>query len=365
MDLFNPTRLALARKRRGRTKNDLSRLTGISLRSLTAYESENGTQQPTPLSLGRLANALNFPSEFFLGPDLEGPPTEGASYRALSRMTARQQSQAEASAALALLFSDWIEERFDLPSPEDFPQFDLESPEAAAEAVRAEWGLGERPVRNMIHLLEAHGVRVFSLAEESAEVDAFSFWRHGRVPYVFLNTMKTAEHSRMDAAHELGHLVLHWGHDAPKGRPAEHEASRFASAFLMPQGSVLAGALPGAGLGQLIQMKRKWRVSVSALVVRMHQLGLLSDWQYRSLFIEIGQRGYRTSEPNGIERETSQVLAKVFQALREAHVTKTELARQLRIRPEELNKSVFGLVLTPLEGGGDVEPAARPDLKVV
>ena len=33
-------------------------------------------------------------------------------------------------------------------------------------------------------------------------MDAYSFWRRG-VPYVFLNTMKSAERSRMDAAHEL------------------------------------------------------------------------------------------------------------------------------------------------------------------
>ena len=68
--------------------------------------------------------------------------------------------------------------------------------------IRSMWGIGERPIRNTIHLLELHGVRVFALAAETAVVDAYSFWRND-VPYILLNTGKSAERSRMDAAHEL------------------------------------------------------------------------------------------------------------------------------------------------------------------
>jgi hypothetical protein len=42
-------------------------------------------------------------------------------------------------------------------------------------AVRSEWRLGERPISDMIHLLKAHGVKVFSLVEECRELDAFRF----------------------------------------------------------------------------------------------------------------------------------------------------------------------------------------------
>lgn len=62
----------------------------------------------------------------------------------------------------------------------------------------------------MIHLLEAHGVRVLSLTQECREVDAFSLWL--QQPFVFLNTQKSGEHSRFDAAHELGHLPLSGDH---------------------------------------------------------------------------------------------------------------------------------------------------------
>jgi Zn-dependent peptidase ImmA (M78 family)/DNA-binding XRE family transcriptional regulator len=360
---FNHSRVDLARKRRGLTKTTLAREARISTRSLTAYE--RGEKEPTADTVARLAAALHFPVEFFKGADLDEPPLEGSSFRALSTLTARQRDQAMGSAALALALMDWIDVRFNLPEP-NVPRLRGVDAETAAQAVRRGWGLGERTAPNMVHLLEAQGVRVFSLAEECAEVDAFSFWR-GLVPYVFLNTMKTPERSRMDAAHELGHLVLHW-HGGPKGRDAEREAQAFGSAFLMPRGSVLAEAPRGARLDQLVAAKRRWNVAVANLAYRMHALGLLTDWQYRSVFIEIGKRDYRKKEPNGIPRETSQVLAKVFETLRAEGLSTAKIAEELAIPNEELSKIVFRLALTPLRGEGHAQHAAlqeRPNLRVV
>ena len=105
-------------------------------------------------------------------------------------------------------------------------------------------------------------------------------------------------------------------------------------------------------MNQIIEAKRRWMVSAANLTYRMHKLGLLSDWQYRVLFMEIGRKGYRTHEPNGAQGETSQVLAKVFKALREDGMTMGQVARKLNILPDELSKAVFGLVLTPVMGGG-------------
>jgi len=365
MPSINPSRLVLARKRNGLTKKELADKAGLTSRSISSFES--GTHDPSATTLESLSEALGFPIDFFFAPSVDEPPLEATSFRALSRITARQRDQAVASAAIALQLSRWIDETFSLPHP-DVPRMQHIDPETAADGVRREWGLGERSIGNMIHLLEARGVRVFSLAEECAEVDAFSFW-FGDQPFVFLNTFKTAEHSRMDAAHELGHLVLHWGHDIPKGREAEREAQAFGSAFLMPRGSVIAEAPRSGRLDQLIASKRRWRVSVAALAYRMHALGLLSDWQYRTLFMEISRLGYRKNEPDGIPRETSQILGKVFQGLRDEGTSKADVARELSIPISELQKVIFGLVITPLSGDGHQtssdELSGRPDLRVV
>jgi len=366
------------------TKTRLAASTNLTVRSISAYE--NGETVPSPSTVATLAGQLDFPLEFFEADDIDTPSTLGISFRALSTetkspgkaksksstlgisfralstMTAGQRDSALAAGSLAFLLSDWLDGKFDLPLP-DLPDQRHQPPQAAAESLRASWGLGERPIRNMVHLLEAHGVRVFSLAEECREVDAFSLWR-GPTPFVFLNTMKSAEHSRFDAAHELGHLVLH-RHGGPSGRSAEHEANAFASAFLMPRGSVLAAAPRFPNLDLLIRLKRNWNVSVAALAHRLHDLDLLSDWHYRSLCISMGERGYRKEEPDGIPQEVSQILQKVFQALRDEGMTKIDVARALHIPPKELDSLMFGLVMVRLEGGrSSVSSSGSPPPKL-
>src|SRR5262249_34669286 len=157
-----------------------------------------------------------------------------------------------------------------------------------------EWQLGTRPIRNMIHLLESRGVKVFSVVEDCRQVDAFSFWR-GDQAYIFLNTARSAERMRMDVAHELGHLVLH-GHLTPD-RAHEVQARRFGSAFLMPQATVRAGTPKLPTINSLIELKRQWNVSLAAIAFRMHELGLVADWHYHRLCVQMSALGYRMNEP--------------------------------------------------------------------
>lgn len=356
--MFNPSRLSLARRRRGLTKKRLAQLAGLSDRAITAYEAAEIVPQDATQAC--IAEVLEFPPAFFQAGDPTEIPAEAASFRSMARMTASQRHAAQAAGSLALDLHAWIADRFRLPDadvPRVGPGVD---PETAAEVVRAEWGLGEQPIPNLLHLLEAHGVRVFSLTEANREVDAFSLWfKH---PFVFLNTQKSAEHSRFDAAHELGHLVMHGHHEIPQGKEIEREAHRFASALLMPASGLRAVAPRNPGVGELVRAKRAWRVSVSALGHRLHQLDLLSDWHYRQLAVEIAKRGYRTEEPQPMQRETSQVLNKVFLALRREGTTKADVARALHWYPAELDRLVFNLAILPVdaEGLGDqVTPVAE------
>ena len=341
---FNPSRLELARRRRGMTKRELYQAAGISQRSLAGYS--KGEYEPPRETVAKFAETLRFPLDFFFGSNLEEATVEGSSFRALSTVTARLRNKAIAAGTLGIGLADWINERFTLPEP-DIPQFQGTDPEAAAMEVRGRWNLGERPIKNVIHLLELHGVRVFSLAEDTVDVDAYSFWR-GDVPFVFLNTSKSAERSRMDAVHELGHLVLHWKGGTRNSRQAEMEAQQFGAAFLMPRGSVLARIPWGSSVDDIIRAKHYWIVSVANLTYRLHKLGLLTDHQYRMAFAEIGRRDFRRNEPLEAKRESSQVLGKVFQYLREDGLTAKDVADSLAICPDELNKLLFGIVPFPI-----------------
>ena len=370
--MFNPKRFSLARRRRGLTKREIAESMGVSERSVSAYE--KGDQEPDPSNVQRMAKALNFPQPFFYAPDPEELTIGIASFRSMSKMSARQRDSALGSGSIGLLFNEWLEKKFHLPEPNlpdlgrepgvltdmsrreayeeeiSFPsKSTANGPEAAAEAFRSHWGLGELPVKNMITLLESKGVRVFSLAVDAKEVDAFSMW-HGGKPFMFLNTFKSAEHCRFDAAHELGHLVLH-RHGQTQGPELEREANAFASAFLMPRKSVLANAPRVATLPGLVRAKHYWKVSVAALNYRLHALGMTSDWVYRTLCIQLAEAGYRTKEPEEAIHEKSLILEKVFKTLRDEGVSKFDVADELLIPIEEINALTFNLMLNLLNGG--------------
>ena len=339
---MNPSRLTLARKRRGLNKIALARAVGITSKSLANYES--GRACPPLSTLGTLATVLRFPLAFFSRPDPEQLSADGVSFRALKSMTAGQRDAALAAGSLAVDLNQWLTTRFQLPAA-DLPDLRDCKPEEAAQALRMDWNIGVRPIGNLVHLLEAKGVRVFSLAERGKQVDAYSLWSDG-TPLVFLNTMKTPEHGRMDAAHELGHLVLHrHAGTHHRGRDVERDAQQFAAAFLMPAASVrsVVPRMATTTIPQLIQLKMNWRVSVAALARRLYALGLISEWSYRGINVQLSRYG-RTREPGGIqERETSQIFEKAFRSLKDSGVSKVRVARELGLHVGDVEVLTFGL----------------------
>jgi Zn-dependent peptidase ImmA (M78 family)/DNA-binding XRE family transcriptional regulator len=355
--MFTPSRLTLARNRRRFSKKDLAEAAEVTPHSILRYEA--GESVPTEEVISRLSKALNFPEEFFSEADVDGPPEDAASFRSMSAISAKERDAALAAGTLAYIVSDWVEHRFDLPET-DLLDLSGDTPEVAAASLREKWGLGEQPITNMVHLIESKGVRLFSMAENTMSVDAFSVWR-AETPYIFLNTMKSAEHSRHDAAHELGHLVMH-KHGGPRGRGAEDQANQFAAAFLMPSADVLAILPRIHTLNQIIESKKRWAVSVMALIHRLNRLKIMSDWQYRMFCIDATERGYRRAEPFGIAREHSVVWQTVLTALWNERTTKADIARSLYIPTDEIENLLFGLA-----GGTPGEPhaAIRPPLRLV
>jgi Zn-dependent peptidase ImmA (M78 family)/DNA-binding XRE family transcriptional regulator len=341
---FAPSRLALARQRRGMTLVSLASEIGITAQSRS--NAENGRQNPSAATIEKIATALSFPVEFFNAPDLEELQDVQLSFRARSKTSNKAKAAVRSSARFAVELKEWIDRRFVTPEP-DLPSLDSHmSPELAADHVRARWGLDMmRSVPNCIHLLEAKGVAVFSLPPEYREVDAFSFWWRQQ-PFVMLSTTKTAEWSRFDAAHELGHLVLHRNEDYSRDwRVAEREANQFASAFLRPRYSVIKHFPLPATTDRILRNKGRWRVAAMALAYRLHELDVLSDWTYRQTVIELGRLGYRSGEPQGIARETSQLLTKVFSALRVDKISLATVAEDLLVDIDELRHLTFGLLV--------------------
>ncbi len=337
--MFTPTRLVLARRKRGLTKKQLAELINLTPQSISNFESEVINETPSEKTLENIAKVLEFPLSFFSKNKIDFISSESASFRALTKMTASQRDSALASGVLAFEVNDWIEQYFQLPQ-HNLPDLRNQTPESAATYLRQLWLLGEKPISNMVHLLESKGIRIYFIAEDYQNVDAFSIWNNG-TPFILLNTFKSSERSRFDAAHELGHLVLH-KHGIPRSREAEKEANRFASAFLMPEASMIAQAPNLPILNNLIKIKHYWLVSLSAVVYRLRALNLITEWQHRTLVIDINKNCYNKNEPFSIPKETSQIFTKVFNNLEQDNITKRKIAIELGISINDLYKLTSG-----------------------
>jgi Zn-dependent peptidase ImmA (M78 family)/DNA-binding XRE family transcriptional regulator len=343
---------------------ELGNQVGVSSQSISNYEHDR--QQPSPQTLERIAAVLDFPLSFFSAPEIDEIDPASVSFRARSKISAYIRDAALSESRMAVEFSHWMDAFFKLPTPDIPTPGRKMAPELNAEYLRSAWRMGEsESIRNMIHLVEAHGVRVFSLAPEYKEVDAFSFWRD-RQPYIFLNTLKSAARSRFDVAHELGHLMMHCDDEAGvRTRAAEKEADAFASSFLMPRRSISARVPQSPTTDQIIRLKKNWNVSALALTYRLHSLGRITEWQYRQTVIELGRLGFRTAEPGDAPRESSMLLQKVFSGLWEDGVLPHHIARQLNASISELNSWVFGLMAVPVVKRAEDSDSTAPRLRLV
>jgi Zn-dependent peptidase ImmA (M78 family)/transcriptional regulator with XRE-family HTH domain len=293
--LFDGQRLAQARQFRGLLKGDLATEVGVTPAAIGQFES--GAARPSAVTLSKLALALGVPVAFFAkGRPVFALREEDAHFRSLRSTSKRDRSQARAQVERLAEVVAALEQRVNLPAV-DLPQIPIgTSPEDAARQARAYWGLGDGPIGDMVGILERKGVIVARLPAATDEVDAFSAWIGVR-PFVILASNKgAADRSRFDAAHELGHILLHA--DAGPGDPiVEREANRFAAEFLVPAASILPELPRRVDWRAFLALKIRWRVAVSMLLLRARDLAVISDGAYRRAMVEMTRRGWRRNEP--------------------------------------------------------------------
>lgn len=326
----SPSRLRLAREAQGLTLRAVAELLDVSAASVTHYEAgKRSFEHHVP----KLSSEWEFESEFFFGSDIEPVAPEAITFRSRHAMTARIRDRVQARSTIASrILSPALHSRFDLP-PLEVPDLYGEDPETAARLVRDQWGLGSGPVVNMVHLLEAKGVEVYWLSEASRHVDALSYAAGDR-QFVFLNVFKEAgERGRMDAAHELAHLVLHRGLRIDTD-DVERQADRFASAFLLPREQYALEGPRSHLLSPYLPLKQRWGVSLQALVRRSYELRMISKEGYQAAYREMSRRGWRsgTPEPGQQEREVSGLHDRMFEVMKAAGTMPQDFARENAVR---------------------------------
>lgn len=343
---LDPDRIRIARTRRGLTKADLARELGVTPRTVTRYESGDA---PTD-SAETLSRVLDFPAEFFTAADAPEVEVGNVSFRAARRATARHRGAAVAAGSIGIEVDRWISRRFVLP-PMDVPSHPGENPRLAARLVRAEWGLGSRPLPNAVQLAESRGVRIYTLPPIAEEVDAYSVWHDGR-PFVFLSRRRSPERMRFDVAHELAHLVLHPA-AACDDAAQEREADAFASEFLIPRDAIPEYLRTNPPVAELLIVRNQFKVSAMALAYATHSAGRMTDWAYRNTCIELSGRGFRVSEPGGMPaHEMSRVFPQILGL--QGTVSAREIAADLHVPVQEVRALTFGVELGAATVGVDV-----------
>lgn len=389
---FRAERLTEARDSRGLTKVALAELINRTTPSITRWE--RGEHLPEPEALDALARALNVPAAFFLQPQPEhGPAPMFFRSMASTTQSVRKRTQVRLrwTQDIALCLQEWV----DLPEV-NVPHLDVcdhreirdEDIERMANECRRAWDLGTGPIADILLVLENAGIVVVQEEVGAAQMDGLSNWSaQDERPYMLIAQDKaTCVRSRMDAAHELGHLVLH-RHLVPKilnkkadFKEIERQAFAFGGAFLMPAES-FASEIMSPSLNTFAALKERWKVSIGAMIMRCANINMLSDEYQRRLWKHYSARGWRKKEPldDVLEQEHPRLLSRSVQLLIEENVRSREaLLNDFRLHASDV-EALCGLprgymgtrtadVVTlptlkrstgPSQGGGSVVPFNR------
>jgi Zn-dependent peptidase ImmA (M78 family) len=348
---FSGQRLREAREARGLSTVILSELADISVQMIYHYES--GRRSPSPDALERIAATVNLPAAFFLLPDRHKSATP-VFYRSMSSATKGARSRAQHRLRWLRDIVDYLSEFVALPDA-NFPDLGLPSDptllsddeiELAAEDARRYWRMGDGPIANMILLLENQGAVVGRDRLDADTLDGLSqFASDGDRPFILIGTDKgTAARWRFDAAHELGHVLLHARVprdilDRPEmHKKIEEQAHRFARAFLLPLAS-FGDDLFGVNLDAFRGLKPRWNVSIATMIFRARDAGLLSEDTERRLRIGMSRHKWRISEPydETTPAEEPRLLRRSFELiLNERAQTPADVTGQLGLPPSDI-----------------------------
>lgn len=313
---------------------------------------ESGKYSPRPETLARIAETLNLPERFFRT-SRTGDDSAPIFWRSFAYATKSSRTQCEQRFRWFQDIVRYAHQFVEFPTivfptlsvPAQLEKLDDRTIEQCATEARAFWELGHGPISDMVLLLENNGTIVTRSSLGDEALDAFSQWSAvDRLPYIVLGSGKTAMRSRFDAAHELAHLLLHKA-APPKGlrtppvhKMLEAQAFRFAAAFLMPASTFLAEVWAPT-LETFRVLKERWKVSIGAMIRRCHGLGFIDENQYRRLWMNYYQRGYREKDmvDDVVRPEEPRLLLRSFEMLlREEVQTKEQIVAALPFGRREI-----------------------------
>jgi len=368
-----PYRIKQARVSRGFSMLELSELISVSKQAISQYEM--GKNSPSKAILNDIVRVLKYPASFFYK---QIPINENASsavfFRSRKTTKVKELNAAKEKIEIFREISNFLEQYVDFPML-DLPKItyeddginpiDNEQIEQYAMRLREYWELGNRPIDNLINVVQKRGIMVSKMQLRLNKLDAFSVWFDNK-PFIFLSSDKdTNVRVRFDIAHELGHLLMHADYYSEEDlknnaihEKLEDEANRFAGALLLPRESFSKDVF-STSIDHFIQMKAKWKASLGCMIYRCDTLGILSSNQIKYLKDQMRTKVYWRKEPLDNEMPIEKPFAHkqaILLLLDNKIITVGQLIEETGCYAEELEQYCF------LEKG---TLAAKNDSKII
>lgn len=307
IDRFEPERLKLARQMYDDlSKTALAEMINVSPSTVTKWE--DGTHSPQPEVLAALSDALKIPLHWFIRelPNYDNPVfLNRAKKRVLKAPCSRSNAMLMNLAEVHSIADEWISfpevDLIDSISREESLGLDAGKIQILAEKLRNRWGLGSSPVPNLMKRLERAGIVITRFEIGYEDMDGTSAWINGK-PYIFIAADKhNYFRSRFDLAHELGHIIMHrYLTEEDKKNwfdKLEEQAHYFANCFLFPINAFIAETRNRISLESLMLLKKRWGISLAAMIFKAKDLNIITDEQYTKLWRSYRYRGYTKAEP--------------------------------------------------------------------
>jgi len=325
----------------------------VKLSHMSIAKYENGQLTPTESVLAVLAKMYGKPVEWFLD---SGTPIAHCAFRNLkSRVSEADKRQYIATAQKWLEAYKKLETKVGncLRKPTVTTETD---PLYLAQEVRQRLQLGDHPVPSVIAILEFFGIRTIEVPT-SLSIDGMAC-KFGDEYAVVLNPLTSNDRARMNAGHELGHVLLGDCEDGVKfiDDDAEARAYEFASHLLMPQ-KQLREVFKNRSMVGLVKAKEQYGLSMQAMIYRASNgpEKLLDQRTSKWLWIQFAKRGWRRQEPGYVRPDRATRFERLLEtAISSRSLRWPEAEMLLGIHRSELTERIDLAVHGPeSEEGGD------------
>lgn len=294
--VFNGKRLKTARIYRGKTIDQLAQETKINKKDILAFEEEK--YKPIIENEMKLANYLKFPREYFFQNDNIKVVVESTHIRPESPIPRVEEISYKEKLIMTHKLMSFIEGYIKFPKmnlPNNLNRND--DIETLASKLREHWNLKNGPIGNMVTLLEINGIVISNINIDKK--GAMSFTQKQSVDKVsrYLislgNDKKSATIRNFDLAYELAYIVANEANIQLK----KFSKDEFACAFLLPRNEFLNDLDNVEELDDYINLKKKWIVPISAMILRAYDLGKINYKKYMYLMKEMDKKGWLKKEP--------------------------------------------------------------------